>query len=283
MAIGTATALIGGSILGSVGGAAISSSAAKSAAKAAAAGDIAAIAEQKRQFDITQQRLEPYYNVGTQALGTLGGIYGYSAAGDKPLSYAEWAQQNPSVASSGAGSSGYGYGGYYPGNYMAYSEYANNYKPGQQTPSTDYSAFYQSPDYEFRRTEGNRGIEQSAAARGGAFSGNALKALNQYNSNLASGEFGNWWNRQASLAGIGQTATNTLANAGQSSANAIGSALSSAGDSRASGIAASTNAWGNALGQIGGLFGSVNWGGGDVKSTSGSPIGYGAGTNGLWS
>ncbi len=111
----------------------------------------------------------------------------------------------------------------------------------------------------------------------------ALKALSQYNSNLAAGEFGNWWNRQAGLAGIGQTATNTLANAGQSSANAIGSALSSAGDSRASGIAASTNAWGNALGQIGGLFGSVNWGGGGVKSTSGSPIGYGSGTNGLWS
>lgn len=276
-----AGAIIGA--VGAIGGAAISSSGAKSAAKAAAAGDLAAVEEQRRQFDITQKNLEPYRNIGAQALGTLGGIYGYNTAGSKPLSYAEWSQQNGGAAVDN--SSGYGLygGGWYPGNYLAYGDYVKNYKAEPQAAGADYSAFYQSPDYEFRRTEGNRGIEQSAAARGGAFSGNALKALSQYNSNLAAGEFGNWWNRQAGLAGIGQTATNTLANAGQSSANAIGSALSSAGDSRASGIAASTNAWGNALGQIGGLFGSVNWGGGGVKSTSGSPIGYGSGTNGLWS
>ena len=111
------------------------------------------------------------------------------------------------------------------------------------TASTgDNSNFFASPDYEFRRTEGERGIENSAAARGGAFSGNALRALSDYNSNLASGEYGNWWNRQAGLAGIGQSAVNQVGAAGQASANNIGQLQMASGDARASGILGQSNA-----------------------------------------
>lgn len=111
----------------------------------------------------------------------------------------------------------------------------------------DYSSFYKSPDYTFRRDEGTRGAERTAAARGGAFSGNALKALTEFNSNLAAGEFGNYFNRQASLAGIGQTATAQTNQAGLYTGGQIGNALQNAGDARASGVAGQTNAWGNAL------------------------------------
>lgn len=55
--------------------------------------------------------------------------------------------------------------------------------------------FLASPDYEFRRGEGMRGIESSAAAGGGLLSSSTLKALNRFNSNLASGEWGNFTNR----------------------------------------------------------------------------------------
>ena len=111
------------------------------------------------------------------------------------------------------------------------------------TASTgDNSNFFASPDYEFRRTEGERGLENSAAARGGAFSGNALRALSDYNSNLASGEYGNWWNRQAGLAGIGQSAVNQVGAAGQASANNIGQLQMAQGDARASGILGQSNA-----------------------------------------
>jgi hypothetical protein len=111
----------------------------------------------------------------------------------------------------------------------------------------DYSAFFKSPDYTFRRDEGNRGIERNAAARGGAFSGNALKALTEFNSNLAAGEFGNYFNRQASLAGLGQTATAQTNQAGLITANNVGNALQNQGDARASGVAGSYNGYGNAL------------------------------------
>lgn len=55
--------------------------------------------------------------------------------------------------------------------------------------------FQASPDYQFRKEQGMAGIEQGAAGRGSLLSGATLKALNDYNSNLASGEYANWWNR----------------------------------------------------------------------------------------
>ncbi len=113
-----------------------------------------------------------------------------------------------------------------------------------QNPTANFMA---SPDYTFRRDEGIRGIEQTAAARGGAFSGNALKALSEFNSNLASGEFGNWWNRQAGLAGVGQTATNAVGQFGANAASNIGNSLMTAGDARASGILGTANSLSGAI------------------------------------
>lgn len=106
----------------------------------------------------------------------------------------------------------------------------------------DPNAFTASPDYNFRRTEGMRGIENSFSASGGALSGNALRALTDFNSNLASGEFGNWWNRTASQAGLGQTAANNLGSLGANSSANIANLLGAQGDARASGIMGQTNA-----------------------------------------
>lgn len=64
--------------------------------------------------------------------------------------------------------------------------------------------FYASPDYEFRRSEGMRDIGNQFSVRGSG--GNALKALAQYNSALASGEFNNWFGRTANIAGMGMDA-----------------------------------------------------------------------------
>lgn len=110
----------------------------------------------------------------------------------------------------------------------------------------DYSQFQASPDYEFRRSEGNRNIGNFYAAKGAG--GNALKALDEYNSALASGEFGNWWNRQAGLAGVGQTATAGTAAAGANAANNISALQIGAGNARASGVAGINNAFQSGLG-----------------------------------
>jgi hypothetical protein len=113
--------------------------------------------------------------------------------------------------------------------------------------------FEADPGYEFRRTEGMRGVEGGAAARGGLLSGAALKAIQKYGQGLASQEYGNaynrftadqtnQYNRLAGLVNTGQGATNQLTNAagqfGQQQANNI----IGAGNAQASGIMGGVNA-----------------------------------------
>jgi hypothetical protein len=126
--------------------------------------------------------------------------------------------------------------------------------PGSVAPRAagepgDMSGFFTAPDYEFRRAEGRRGIGNSFAARGGAASGNALRALTEFNSGLASGEYGNYVNRLMSMAGMGQTATGSAISAGQNNANAQSVLQQNIGDARASGVMGTANtltdAWGN--------------------------------------
>lgn len=136
----------------------------------------------------------------------------------------------------------------------------------QTTTRPDMSAFFESPSYQFRRSEGTRGIERSAAARGGAFSGNALRALSEFNSSLASQEFGNYVNQLSGFAGLGQTATSqTAASGSDHAANASRNALA-AGDARASGIVNQANVIGQGINDI-----SRIWGYGSKKK---DPVSY---------
>lgn len=115
--------------------------------------------------------------------------------------------------------------------------------PGMGTPggmprggTPDYSAFFNSPDYQFARDEGTRGIERSAAARGGIASGNTLASLARFNSGLATQNYGNYTNRLSALAGIGQTSSENAA-AGRYKLGAnIGNNLINGAGARASGI-----------------------------------------------
>lgn len=114
----------------------------------------------------------------------------------------------------------------------------------------DPTAFTQSPGYNFVRREGNRDIGNSFAARGGALSGNALRGITQYNQNLASQEYNNWFNQQSNLAGLGQTSAQSLGSLGQNSANNVANLLGNQGNARASGIEGQTNAYTNLIGNL---------------------------------
>jgi len=114
------------------------------------------------------------------------------------------------------------------------------------------------PGYQFRIDEGMRGLENSAAARGGLLSGGFARAVTEYGQNMASQEYGNVFNRLASIAGYGQTANaggqNAITNYGGAAADAIGGA----GGYRASGYIGQANSWATAINQLGELAG--NWG-----------------------
>jgi hypothetical protein len=68
-----------------------------------------------------------------------------------------------------------------------------------QDPTANFMA---SPDYQFRMDEGLDAVQNSAAAGGaGLYSGNTLRGITDYASNLAAGEFGDWYDRNLALGG----------------------------------------------------------------------------------
>ena len=143
-----------------------------------------AIAEQRRQFDLTREDLAPWREQGGNALARLG------------------------RASTG-----------------------------------DMADFNVSPDYNFRRrTEGERDIGNSFAARGGAFSGNAMKALTQFNQNLAKANTATGGTGRPVLQESGWRRQPPARAIGANSANAISQLLSNSGNARASGIIGGNNA-----------------------------------------
>ena len=81
----------------------------------------------------------------------------------------------------------------------------------------------------------------------GAFSGNAIRGLTDFNSNLAAGEYGNYFNRLASIAGVGQAAANNGSQMSMTNGQNIGNIMQQQGNARASGIQGQADAWGNAL------------------------------------
>lgn len=127
------------------------------------------------------------------------------------------------------------------------------------------SDFFVDPGYQFRQQEGNRAIENSAAARGMQLSGAALKGLSRFNSGLAAQEYGAAFGRDAAnkdraynyLSGQSAQGLGASSQTGAFGAQAAGSVadlMTQSGNAQAAGIVGSGNAWSNALsGAAGGV------------------------------
>lgn len=140
---------------------------------------------------------------------------------------------------------------------------------------------WQDPGYKFRLEQGNLGITNSAAARGGQMGGNTLKAISDYNQGAASQEYqnsfgryntnqNNIYNRLSNLAGMGQASASNQATGASTFAGQIGENITGAGNALAAGRIGSANAL------SGGLNNAASWfqgaGGGNI-------FGGGASTN----
>jgi hypothetical protein len=180
------------------------------------------------------------------------------------------------------------------GDYSQTPQFAFNY-----SQNTD-------PGTQFRLQQGLNAMNATAAARGGLISGNALKAGQDYGQAQGSQEYqnafnryitgynadvaraNNMYNRVSNIAGTGQTTSNALAsmagnygqNAGattmQGSANRANSELQ-LGNIRGS----QYGNYGNAIGQIGSMFGG-GFGGGGTASYSGPSYGTNSGFDNSW-
>lgn len=131
---------------------------------------------------------------------------------------------------------------------------------GQYARNFGMSDFQQDPGYAFRLSEGLKGLDRQAAARGGLISGNALKAATQYGQEMGSQEYQNAFNRYqtnrtnqlqplGNLMASGQSAASNQGSAAANYGSGGSSTLIGAGNAGAAGINAAGQA--NAAGQLG--------------------------------
>jgi len=224
MAIGTGLAILGGSVLGGL----ISSSGAKSAAstQAGAASEAANIQAQSARESMDLQKEMYERQIGLQEPYRQAGLTG----------------QNRLMELMGLG-----------GNVGAagYGKYSRDF--GMQD-------FQQDPGYSFRLSEGLKGLDRSAAARGGLISGGALKAATQYGQEMGSQEYQNAFNRYqtnrsaqlqplGNLMASGQSAASNQGAAAGAYGTGAGNALTAAGQAGAAGVMGAGQA--TAAGQLG--------------------------------
>jgi hypothetical protein len=100
-------------------------------------------------------------------------------------------------------------------------------------PTPNAQDVMDTPGYQFGLDQGRKAIQGQAAARGGLYSGNALKELTKFGNDYGTSkfnearnnmttDFSNRWNRISGLAGIGQAAQQQVQNAGTNYANNVG-------------------------------------------------------------
>ena len=100
------------------------------------------------------------------------------------------------------------------------------------------------PGTEFAVNQAEKSVGNSFASRGGAFGGNAIRALGDRTANFASDRT---FNNLLQIAGFGPSATNTAANAASNSGNSISALLNASGNAQASGFQGAAGSINNAV------------------------------------
>lgn len=239
MGIGTAAG-IGGIVAGagSVAGGLTQAGAANNAAGLQAQEAQNALDFQKQQWQTQQENLQPWLKAGTQGVTLLSDL------------------ANPQSPS-----------------------YLQPWNQTFQSPTAEQAR--ETPGYQFAQQEGLNALQRSAAAKGDLLTGGTLKDITNYGQGLADTNYqqaynnafnnytaqynqyqqaqANQFNRTATQAGLGQTATGQLNQAAQQAASNVGNIdltsgaqigqnINNAGAATASGYVGATNSLNNAFG-----------------------------------
>jgi hypothetical protein len=280
-----------GSILGGLFGAAGSlfggaqqSSAAKDAAQIQANAQKYAADLQFKEFGDIQNQMRPFLELGTTAANRLGSYYGINANG----SVQETPFLDPISQQVGA-------------------------PPSPNDPSLA-GQFRASPGYGYARDQMIDAVQNSAAGKTGAISGNMMKQLQTNAGGMADQDFWNWYNALlqnygqrysdignqrntitqvlSGIGGSGQNAAANLGGFGQAAATSIGNAAIGGAQAQAAGRIGSANAMSNMFSnpQLGqGISSGLNYLFGNNGSAGGSggfagggydPAAYGYGATG---
>lgn len=233
------------------------------------------VAENRRQFDITNRQFAPYRAIGTPSLAALSSMMGIRpdtseidaeiAALEEQLAGLGQAQGQPSQPGpmlTGEAGTQFGApdnaGGGFLGGPLREAFGATDaselerrlaqLRGMRDTLGQSYD-FQESPGYQFRFDEGRRAAQNQLAASGNRLSGRALKELTRYGQGMASQEFGNQFNRLAGLAGVGQTAVGQTGQFGAQNAATISNLIGQGANATAAGQIAQGNSIRNLIGQ----------------------------------
>lgn len=260
----------GAAIGASIGGGLDSSRAAKSAAQTQAGAAAAATDAQRAMFERQVELQAPFREGGLAGQNRLLELLGIQSGfgPGSPWNEGAYLKANPDVAAAVQrgefanakqhydmfGRSEGRELGFTPTRPKDFGKYASaEFTPAQFMANQD-------PGYAFRMSEGMKGLERSAAARGGLLSGAQMKGIQRYGQDLASQEYQNAFNRYqtartntlnpyASLAGVAQSSANTLGSAAGQFGQQMGSNIIGAGNAAAAGQVGAANAITGGIGQ----------------------------------
>ena len=213
-----AVAVGGAAVIGAVS----QQQAAGRAARAQEAAAETAVGEQRRQFDVTQEQLDPFREAGAAALQQQRALLGIAED--------------------------------IPGRKRNFFSGATPGKTAEQQQQEAFAAFAESPGQKFLRDQQEKALLRNAATIGGLGGGNVRTALQQQAFGRAQTDFSNQFNRLAGLSGTGQTAATNIGQLGAQSAQNIGRLQQFGGQARASGILGQNQAFQQGLtGVVGGV------------------------------
>ena len=244
-----------------IGGALIQGSAAKKAAKSQERAANQDIAFQKETRDIIRGDLAPYRTGGTLAQQALDYELGLASrpmiGGTAPTveTFTEGGSASPMAGKFGGNTFLNGMFG--PGGSAAGSgvtkyrvngqvfntlDEANAYANANRTGGTEYGGFTKTPGYDFRLQTGMDALQASAAARGGLYSGAAMRDALKYGQDYGSNEYGNYLARLGARADTGMSAAQMSGQASQQAAAGVSNALGNIGNAQAAGAIGMGNA-----------------------------------------
>lgn len=154
--------------------------------------------------------------------------------------------------------------------YDAVNQLSELLKSGALTREFSAGDLTSEPGYQFGLQQGQRGIENSAAARGMGLSGAALKAASRFNNDYAGTKYNEAFNRfQTSqsnkfnplmqLAGAGAVANQQVNASGQNYANQAGQNIIGAGNAQAASRIQQGNIYANAWNQTAAQLNPLNY------------------------
>ena len=185
--------------------------------------------------------------------GTLAsGIYGADTAKDAAKLQAEAVDKALGSIQTGYNTGRADLQPYYSTGTKSLAEIANlQGQNGRQQQQEAFNRFTVSPDYQFRFGEGQKALQNTAAAKGSLYSGNTAKALTDYGQGMASQEYGNYYNRLNDTTKQGALTAGTLANLSTDYFGNQADLLRTKGDAIASGKVAGANAYQSTLQNLG--------------------------------